>query len=119
MINIPLTQVHMLFKLRLNTRSELQLHAYHELTHQQLSKEIRCQRVNRILFGTARNYCKCLALTRDLRFSSQPNAFQKAIESLVFAHILTALPKEVHIRGPGYVLTGSEYINSPIFEQSL
>ena len=49
----------------------------------------------------------------------QPNAFQKAIESLVFAHIFTALPKEVHVRGPGYILTGSEWINFAIFEQSL
>jgi len=59
---MPLTQMHTLFKLPLNTRSELQLQTYDELTHQQLSKEIRGQRVNRILFGTARNYCRCLAL---------------------------------------------------------
>lgn len=33
---------------------------------------------------------------------------QKAIESIIFAHIFTPLPTEIRVEGKGYVLHGSE-----------
>jgi len=53
-------------------------------------------------------------LTREIGQQDQSDASQKVIESLAFAHILTALPNEVRVRGPGYILTGSEWRNSPV-----
>jgi len=34
---------------------------------------------------------------------------QKAIEAVLYAHIITPLPEEVCIEGAGYVLRGSEW----------
>ena len=34
---------------------------------------------------------------------------QKAVESIIFAHIFTPLPTEIRVEGKGYVLCGSKH----------